>query len=107
VPISLSPDVPPFFLGELPRKDRPYVERPHDPLRPSPIFVASSLTQPMAGCPSGLLVACKRRRHGHTRPGRGRWRAPDLVGLQLAAQTLNRKWYDDGTEIGTEEGTSG
>jgi hypothetical protein len=29
------------------------------------------------------------------------------VGLQLAAQTLNRKWYDDGTEIGTEEGTSG
>jgi putative transposase len=47
---------------------------------------------------------CKRRRHGHTRPGRGRWRAPDLVGRRFAAETLNRKWYGDGTEIGTEEG---
>jgi putative transposase len=26
------------------------------------------------------------------------------VGRQFAAQTLNRKWYGDGTEIRTEEG---
>jgi len=46
----------------------------------------------------------KRRRHT-TGPGRGRWRAPDLVGRDFAARGLNQKWYGDGTEIVTDEGT--
>ncbi|MGH3495235.1 MAG: IS3 family transposase [Sciscionella sp.] len=45
-----------------------------------------------------------RRRHGLTRPGKGRWRAPDLVRRRFAAQAINRKWYGDGTEIVTDEG---
>jgi putative transposase len=45
-----------------------------------------------------------RRRRGLTRPGRGRWRAPDLVKRSFGAQALNRKWYGDGTEIPTGEG---
>jgi putative transposase len=52
----------------------------------------------------GLRARPKRRRHQTTRPGRGRWRAPDLVGRDFAAATINHKWYGDGTEIGTEEG---
>ena len=52
----------------------------------------------------GLRARPKRRRHSTTRPGRGRWRAPDLVGRDFAAATINHKWYGDGTEIGTEEG---
>jgi putative transposase len=47
--------------------------------------------------------ATKRRKHT-TRPGRGRWRAPDLVGRDFAAGALNQKWYGDGTEIVTDEG---
>ena len=39
-----------------------------------------------------------------TRPGRGRWRAPDLIGRRFAADQVNRKWYGDGTEIATDEG---
>jgi len=50
------------------------------------------------------LVARRRRRRGGTRPGRGRWRAPDLVGRRFAATQVNRKWYGDGTEILTNEG---
>jgi len=45
----------------------------------------------------------RRRRHT-TRPGRGRWMAPDLVGRRFAADGLNRGWYGDGTEIATAEG---
>jgi transposase InsO family protein len=45
-----------------------------------------------------------RRRRGLTRPGRSRWRAPDLVKRSFGAQAPNRKWYGDGTEIPTEEG---
>jgi transposase InsO family protein len=45
-----------------------------------------------------------RRRRGLTRPGRGRWRAPDLVKRSFGAPGLNRKWYGDGTEIPTGEG---
>jgi putative transposase len=52
----------------------------------------------------GLRARRKHRRKGHTRPGRGRWRAPDLVGRQFGAATLNCKWYGDGTEIVTDEG---
>ena len=51
-----------------------------------------------------LIARRKRGRRGGTRPGRGRWRAPDLVGRRFAAQQLNRKWYGDGTEIVTGEG---
>ena len=45
----------------------------------------------------------KRRKHT-TRQGKGRWRAPDLIGRDFPASTLNRKWYGDGTEILTDEG---
>jgi len=51
------------------------------------------------------LVARRRRRGKNTtRPGRGRWRAPDLIGRRFAAGQPNRKWYGDGTEIVTDEG---
>jgi len=46
----------------------------------------------------------KRRRRGTTRPGRGRWRAPDLVKRQFSAESVNQKWFGDGTEICTDEG---
>jgi putative transposase len=50
------------------------------------------------------LVARPKRRRGTTRPGKGRWRAPDLIGRDFAADQINRKWYGDGTEIVTDEG---
>jgi transposase InsO family protein len=50
------------------------------------------------------LAARKKRRKGGTRPGRGRWRAPDEVKREFAADGINRKWYGDGTEIATGEG---
>jgi len=53
----------------------------------------------------GLRARPPRRRRGLTRPGRGRWRAPDLVGRDFAASRLNEKWYGDGTDIPTDEGT--
>jgi putative ABC transport system ATP-binding protein len=46
----------------------------------------------------------KRKRKGSTRPGRGRWRAPDLVKRKFAADGINRRWCGDGTEIATGEG---
>jgi hypothetical protein len=52
----------------------------------------------------GLAARRRRRRKQTTRPGRGRWRAPDLIGRDFAADRLNRKWYGDGTEIPTGEG---
>jgi putative transposase len=52
----------------------------------------------------GVASRPKRRRKQTTRQGRGRWRAPDLIGRQFAASTINRKWYGDGTEIPTDEG---
>jgi putative transposase len=51
-----------------------------------------------------LAARPKRRRKSTTRPGRGRWRAPDLVKRQFPAARLNHKWYGDGTEIPTDEG---
>jgi HTH-like domain/Integrase core domain len=51
-----------------------------------------------------LAARPKRRRRVTTRPGRGRWRAPDLVKRQFPATRLNHKWYGDGTEIPTGEG---
>jgi len=52
----------------------------------------------------GLRSRPKRRRKQTTRQGRGRWRAPDLIGRDFAADQVNRKWYGDGTEIETDEG---
>ncbi len=52
----------------------------------------------------GLRARAKKRRKHTTRPGKGRWRAPDLVGRDFPAATVNQKWYGDGTEIVTDEG---
>ena len=51
-----------------------------------------------------LAARRKKRRKSTTRPGRGRWRAPDLVKRDFTAARLNCKWYGDGTEIATGEG---
>ena len=52
----------------------------------------------------GLAARRKKRRKATTRPGKGRWRAPDLVKRDFPASQVNRKWYGDGTEIPTGEG---
>ncbi len=52
----------------------------------------------------GLAARPKKKRRSTTRPGKGRWRAPDLVKRDFPAQEINRKWYGDGTEICTDEG---
>ena len=52
----------------------------------------------------GLAARPKRRRKGTTRPGKGRWKAPDLVKRDFPAEQINVKWYGDGTEIVTGEG---
>jgi len=53
----------------------------------------------------GLAARPRRKRRSATRPGRGRWRAPDLVKRDFPAARINVKWYGDGTEIPTDEGT--
>jgi putative transposase len=52
----------------------------------------------------GLAARRKKRRRSTTRPGKGRWRAPDLVKRDFPAAKINCKWYGDGTEIPTGEG---
>ena len=52
----------------------------------------------------GLAARRKKRRRCTTRPGKGRWRAPDLVRRDFPARQVNRKWYGDGTEIPTGQG---
>jgi putative transposase len=52
----------------------------------------------------GLAARRKKRRKASTRPGKGRWRAPDEVKRSFAAGGINRRWYGDGTEIATGEG---
>jgi putative transposase len=52
----------------------------------------------------GLAARRKKKRRATTRPGKGRWRAPDLVKRDFPAKQLNRKWYGDGTEIKTGQG---
>jgi putative transposase len=52
----------------------------------------------------GLAARRKKRRKSTTRPGRGRWRAPDLVKRDFPAARINLKWYGDGTEIPTGQG---
>jgi putative transposase len=51
-----------------------------------------------------LAARRKKKRKSTTRPGRGRWRAPDLVQRDFPARQLNRKWFGDGTQILTDEG---
>jgi transposase InsO family protein len=51
-----------------------------------------------------LAARRKKKRKATTRPAKGRWRAPDLVKRDFPADQINRKWYGDGTEIGTGEG---
>ncbi len=46
----------------------------------------------------------RKGRRGTTRPGKGRWRAPDLVKRDFPAAAINQKWYGDGTDIDTDEG---
>lgn len=52
----------------------------------------------------GLAARPKKRRRATTRPGKGRWRAPDLVRRDFPAAKINQKWYGDGTEFVTGEG---
>ena len=52
----------------------------------------------------GLAARPKKRRKGTTRPGKGRWRAPDLIKRDFPAAGINQKWYGDGTDIDTDEG---
>jgi transposase InsO family protein len=52
----------------------------------------------------GLAARRSRRRRSTTRPGRGRWRAADLIKRNFAAERINQKWYGDATEIRTGEG---
>jgi putative transposase len=60
----------------------------------------------VAGLMRELGVAARRakKRRCTTRPGKGRWRAPDLVKRDFPAGQLNRKWFGDGTQIITGEG---
>jgi transposase InsO family protein len=51
-----------------------------------------------------LAARRKKNRRSTTRPGKGRWRAPDLVKRDFAAAQINTRWYGDGTEIPTGEG---
>jgi transposase InsO family protein len=52
----------------------------------------------------GLVARAKKRRKCTTRQGKGRWRAPDLIGRVFPAAAVNRKWYGDGTESITDDG---
>lgn len=51
-----------------------------------------------------LVARPKRHRRSTTRPGKGRWRASDLIGRDFTATKPNRRWCGDGTEIPTDEG---
>jgi putative transposase len=51
-----------------------------------------------------LVARARTRRRATTRPGKARWRAPDLVNRQFSAERINQKWFGDGTEIETAEG---
>jgi transposase InsO family protein len=52
----------------------------------------------------GLAARRRKRRRSITRPGKGRWRAGDLVRRDFPAQNINTKWYGDGTEVKTGQG---
>jgi putative transposase len=40
----------------------------------------------------GLAARRRKRRGSTTRPGRGRWRAPDVVKRDFAAEAITQKW---------------
>jgi hypothetical protein len=44
----------------------------------------------------GLAAQRKKKRKGTTRPGKGRWQAPDLVRRDFPATQISKKWYGDG-----------
>jgi putative transposase len=52
----------------------------------------------------GLAARARRRPKSTTRPGKGRWRAPDLVKRDFPAQKINTIWYGGGIEIKTGQG---
>src|SRR5690242_17559460 len=52
----------------------------------------------------GLAARRKKKRRSATRPGKGHWRAPDLVKRDFPAVKINTMWYGDVTEIKTGEG---
>ena len=52
----------------------------------------------------GLVSRPRRRRKHTTRPGKGRWRAPDLVRRDFTAHRVDQRWFADGTEVPTDEG---
>lgn len=54
-------------------------------------------------CEQHLQVRRKKRRRSLTRPGRGRWRAPDLIGRDCTAGTMNQKWFGDGSKLTTSD----
>lgn len=66
--------------------------------RVSPNTVAAVMAE------QGLRARATRRRRSTTRPGKGRWRAPDLVGRDFSARRVNQRWFGDGTDIDTAEG---
>jgi putative transposase len=43
----------------------------------------------------GLASRRNKRRKATTRPGKGRWRAPDQVKRKFAVSGINRRWYGD------------
>src|SRR5205807_8578158 len=47
----------------------------------------------------GLAARPKKRRKGTTRPGKGRWKAPDLVKRDFPAEQVYFFCYADGTDI--------
>ena len=47
----------------------------------------------------GLAARRTKKRRSTTRPGKGRWRAPDLVKRDFPAAKVNQRWFGDGTEI--------
>ncbi len=55
-------------------------------------------------CELGLAARRRKKRKQTHRQGRGRWRAPDLIGRDFGTDRLNHKWYGDGTEIPTDQG---
>ncbi len=62
----------------------------------------NTVAQLMAG--QHLAARRKKKRTATTRPGKGRWRAPDLVKRDFNAGKINKKWFGDGTEISTGQG---
>jgi putative transposase len=62
----------------------------------------NTVAELMAGL--GLAARREKKRKATTRPGKGRWQAPDLVKRDFPAAKVNQKWYGDGTDIPTGEG---